>query len=1200
LHDTLQEEGALVSVLYSFQQKFKEFGLYMSSSSSRVQWRRFAFFDKDVVNERIDSSFDSVPTSARAEGGMLVFGDANGNIFITDHNFQMQGAQKFKAFRGEVKAVSYLFDSGNQRQQFVVAVGDDSRPRIAADGTVVPSITKSYVIKVFNLADVSRPVNAFLASPGIDDTALLTSFSVMQDGSQIAVGFSNRAVLLFSGSFLKEGAMLRNMQPEVILSPRPALMPITGLHFCEISTKQKKTAVSNDNNIRSLDSKKNSNSSSNSDAGNGNKSRPEPVKRMTRLFVVIDIDTAVAAAADANSVPYLEGNDDENMRQQYPGTFGSSMGMERVPLSSNDVMNMAEGGVLLLDTSVVITENASGTTTTQAMHGRRAMHILDERGAGSNCSSLMLDTYELLLGRAEGVFSYSIDDRGGAAGFEGDKQCICTVGRYVLVGSTDLKSKRASITIYDLRNKFISMHAQLPHGERILHVLNDGGAAYIVTSSFTLLRFREKDTQSKLDVLLRKSLYPLAIALAAEEQCEVAEIMKLYRTYGDHLYKKGDFDGSVQQYCHTIGFLQPSYVVRRFLDPHRVLNLVHYLEKLQEKGLASNDHAVLTLTCYTKMEESQKILRYIYTCSNKPVVSQYTPSTNLNLNNKQQQQQQPGNKWVMGTGSDDSLTEEQQNEFASASGYIDFDADISVDILKNAGLIDEALILARRCNRYLRTMELLIDRAVDKSSVDAAMAYLTELVLSVNSEELISIINIHGPSLLVLQPDVITALFVRLMTGDLDSLRQGTFTKIDIQSGICIEDIIAVYVDNTPQLYLFLESVLENRRTMQGAPLPPRAAETLLELYLEEYAGLKKQVVTLEQDSKNNKTALSTARKAEKAMEKKVLSFMDGHLTDTYDPSQALLLVHSAGCEAASRFLLDRLQSTELLMRKHIKSGDEKGIFKVLRREGRKDPELYVQVLTHFVRQAMEEHDDEDEDERWDSVREVLRLIEAEDALSPMQIVSVCAQHPQLPLSLIGRYIEKSFKETVDDIETLEGNLASTAKTLENLQSGKYGRNRVASAGSARSSNNTPVNIGARNGTSTIVGSGNSKKGGKGSNSIIPSKEKKYRNSTISESDNDSHGNDSMGDPFSDEEEEDDDDGGGEMDGASLGSTSVSSRDRHLIELQENATEREKWNKIKALATKRANDHETFFAELEGSEDGFKTIATAFGKTMIQ
>ena len=86
--------------------------------------------------------------------------------------------------------------------------------------------------------------------------------------------------------------------------------------------------------------------------------------------------------------------------------------------------------------------------------------------------------------------------------------------------------------------------------------------AYIVTSSWSLIRFTEKDTNAKLDVLLRKSLYPLAISLAGEESYDMADIMKLYKQYGDYLYRKGEYESSMVQYCATVGFVQSSYVIK--------------------------------------------------------------------------------------------------------------------------------------------------------------------------------------------------------------------------------------------------------------------------------------------------------------------------------------------------------------------------------------------------------------------------------------------------------------------------------------------------------------------------------------------------------------------------------------------------------------------------------------------------------------
>jgi hypothetical protein len=64
-------------------------------------------------------------------------------------------------------------------------------------------------------------------------------------------------------------------------------------------------------------------------------------------------------------------------------------------------------------------------------------------------------------------------------------------------------------------------------------------------------------------MLYRKSLYLLALNLAATQNLDEVSQADIHRQYGDSLYTKGDYDGAMQQYVKTIGHLQPSYVIRK-------------------------------------------------------------------------------------------------------------------------------------------------------------------------------------------------------------------------------------------------------------------------------------------------------------------------------------------------------------------------------------------------------------------------------------------------------------------------------------------------------------------------------------------------------------------------------------------------------------------------------------------------------------
>lgn len=75
-------------------------------------------------------------------------------------------------------------------------------------------------------------------------------------------------------------------------------------------------------------------------------------------------------------------------------------------------------------------------------------------------------------------------------------------------------------------------------------------------------------------MLYRRNLYLLALNLANTQGLDQSSIADIHRQYGDHLYTKGDYDGSMQQFIKTIGFLQPSYVIRKVRLSHYILDSI--------------------------------------------------------------------------------------------------------------------------------------------------------------------------------------------------------------------------------------------------------------------------------------------------------------------------------------------------------------------------------------------------------------------------------------------------------------------------------------------------------------------------------------------------------------------------------------------------------------------------------------------------
>jgi hypothetical protein len=102
----------------------------------------------------------------------------------------------------------------------------------------------------------------------------------------------------------------------------------------------------------------------------------------------------------------------------------------------------------------------------------------------------------------------------------------------------------------------------------------------------------------------------------------MSDVINLYRQYAEHLYRKGDFEASMDQYIYTIGSLEPSYVIFRFLDAPKIPILVKYLEnyiarsKNTNRSSANVSHMTeLLRTCYLKLNDLEAAEKIITTSS---------------------------------------------------------------------------------------------------------------------------------------------------------------------------------------------------------------------------------------------------------------------------------------------------------------------------------------------------------------------------------------------------------------------------------------------------------------------------------------------------------------------------------------------------------------------------------------------------------
>jgi len=246
--------------------------------------------------------------------------------------------------------------------------------------------------------------------------------------------------------------------------------------------------------------------------------------------------------------------------------------------------------------------------------------LLDE-GLGAGCEngcSTMSDEGDLVIGNKTGIWFYKPESKGQMFGgiFEGKKIILDWFRSYLVIVSCDFNKNnniQQIITVYDLKNKYIAFK-YASEKLQVSHIIQEWGSLFILAKERLenvqfvqmLFQLEEKDTQTKLETLLQKNFFSIAINLVKSQNLDINFLIDIFTKYGDHLYSKKDYEGAMKQYVMTIGRLEPSYVIRKFLDAQRITNLITYLETLHEKNLASEDHTTLLLHCYTKLKDAKK------------------------------------------------------------------------------------------------------------------------------------------------------------------------------------------------------------------------------------------------------------------------------------------------------------------------------------------------------------------------------------------------------------------------------------------------------------------------------------------------------------------------------------------------------------------------------------------------------------------
>ncbi|XP_060553204.1 vacuolar protein sorting-associated protein 11 homolog [Ruditapes philippinarum] len=435
--------------------------------------------------------------------------------------------------------------------------------------------------------------------------------------------------------------------------------------------------------------------------------------------------------------------------------------------------------------SVILSINVTAKDTAKD----RNVNTLDEIGCKLGCS-VMSDVSQdnhFVIGRDDALYFYQPDGKGPCLAFEGEKfQLHWFRGYLVIVGKESKSFPKVPmirsghnmdmhiVTVYDIQNKFIAYTAPYPD---VIDVVSEWGSLYIIAGDRKVYQLQEKDTQTKLEMLFNKKNYTLAISLAKSQQYDQDGLIDIFTQYGDHLYKKGDHDGAIDQYIKTIGKLEASYVIRKFLDAQRIHNLTKYLQALHTARMATEEHTTLLLNCYTKLKDVSKLDEFI-------------------------------------------MTKDRE---------VDFNVETAIKVCRQAGYYKHALFLANKHQLHEWYLKIQLD---DIKDYQKALEYIGKLEFAEAEENL----KKYGKMFMAERPQETTELLKRLCT-DYKPTDRPLVEAVELEGSrspgeVCrapAEQFIHIFVNNSAKLIEFLEHMISVYRNS-----PSLLYNTLIELYLHE------------------------------------------------------------------------------------------------------------------------------------------------------------------------------------------------------------------------------------------------------------------------------------------------------------------------------------------------------------------------------
>eukprot|EP01080_Neovahlkampfia_damariscottae_P005686 gene5686-9507_t len=164
--------------------------------------------------------------------------------------------------------------------------------------------------------------------------------------------------------------------------------------------------------------------------------------------------------------------------------------------------------------------------------------------------------------------------------------------------------KNQLLRAYFLEHQIQTFSYALEPDSEVVDIIKEQQYLYLIikdkSNSFSVIQFEEKADRQKIEILVQNARFENALKIAEDSKSSKEVMVEIERQYGDYEFNVENYSEAIVHYANTIGTLEPSYTIRKFLKAVDNKHLLKYLDILHDKGKHNPEHTVLFIKFFTK------------------------------------------------------------------------------------------------------------------------------------------------------------------------------------------------------------------------------------------------------------------------------------------------------------------------------------------------------------------------------------------------------------------------------------------------------------------------------------------------------------------------------------------------------------------------------------------------------------------------